>query len=218
MWLNRLQYKYNRYAIPNLTLYLVIGRIFMYLLITALPQYFGSAFFLPLSRWGLMQGRIWEIFTFIITPNQSSPIYFLIDAYLFYFIGTTLENIWGNFKYNVFILLSMAAGILSCLLVGVGTAAYLSTIMFIAFAIYFPDHPMLLFYILPIPAKFLGLGAGFLLLVQFLSGNLVVKVNILLATVVLFVFFGKGLIQKIKEQIQLAKRRQAWKNANQRFR
>lgn len=218
MWLNRLEYKYGKYCIRNLTKYLVFGRIFMYLLMTAFPQFFFSAFFAPLSRWDLMHGKIWELLTFIITPPASQPIWFLVDAYFFYFIGTTLEQVWGDFKFNVFIVLSMLAGIVSCLLVGVGTAAYLSTLMFIAYAIYFPDQTLLFMFVLPIQAKYLGIGAGILLLINFLSASFAFKINILLSCAALLVFFGKGLITKIQTEIQTAKRRRAWKQANQRYR
>lgn len=217
MWLNRLEYKYSRYCIRGLTKYLVIGRIFMYLLMTAFPQFFFANFFAPISRWDLMHGKIWEILTVLITPGASSPLWFLVDAYFFYFIGTTLEQVWGDFKFNVFILFSWVAALLSCFIVGIGTMGYLSTLMFIAFSIYFPTHQMLVFFVLPIQAKYLGWAAGFLLLVSFLSGAWATKVNILLACVALLAFFGKGLIDRIQTEIQSAKRRRAWKQANQRF-
>ncbi len=216
MWLNRLEYKYGRYCIRGLTKYLVIGRIVMYLLMTTFPMYFLSLFFAPLSRAALMQGQVWQLLTFIITPPSSSPLWFLVDAYFFYMIGSALENVWGDFKFNVFILLSMAAGILSCLLTGVGTAAYLSTLMFIAYATYFPHQTMLVMFVLPVPAKYLGIAAGILLLIGFLGGSLAIKVNILLACGALLLFFGKGLIQKIKNEIRYAQNRQRWKNANRR--
>ncbi len=218
MWLNRLEYKYGKYCIRNLTKYLVLGRIFMYLLITAFPQLFFSMFFAPLSRYDLMHGKIWELVTFIFVPAASRPIWFLLDAYFFYFIGTTLEQVWGDFKFNVFIVLSMLAAIVSCLLVGVGTAGYLSTVMFIAYAIYFPEETLMFMFVLPIQAKYLGIGAGLLLLINFLQSTFAFKLNILLACAALFVFFGKGLFTKIQTEVQAAKRRRAWKQANQRYR
>lgn len=218
MWLNRFEYKYGRYSIPGLAKYLTIGRVVMYLLITALPDFFLQNALAPLSIFGLSRGRIWELLTFIITPPMSSPLSFLIDTYFFYFIATALESIWGDFKFNIYILFSMLAGIVSCLLVGVGTATYLSTLMFIAFAIYYPSQQLLLFFVLPIQAKYLGWVAGFLLLIDFLGGSWFLKVNIFFACLALLAFFGKGLIQNIKTEIQAAKRRNAWKKANQRYR
>lgn len=216
MWLNRLEHKYGRYCIRGLTKYLVVGRIIMYLLITAFPAAFWTLFFAPLSRAAVMQGQVWQLLTFIITPPASSAFWFLVDAYFFYMIGSALEDVWGDFKFNVFILLSMAAAIISCVLTGVGTAGYLSTLMFIAYATYFPRQTMLVFFVLPVQAKYLGIAAGILLLLGFLTGGLATKVNILFACGALLLFFGKGLIQTITNEIRYAQNRRRWKNANRR--
>ena len=94
---------------------------------------------------------------------------------------------------------------------------YLPIILFIAFALYYPDQRLLLFFVIPIPARYLGLGAGLMLVYYLLRDPFYGKINLLLACAVLFVFFGKGLVQHIRDEINNYKRRQAWKNANSRW-
>lgn len=217
MWLNRLEYKFGRYHIPNLSRYLVIGQVILYLLYTALPQFFYLNMYFPLLRSDLARGKVWELVTVLFTPAASSPINFLLSAYFLYFIGQALEQVWGDFRFNVFILLSWLAAVLSCLLTGVGTMAYLPIILFIAFALYYPDQRLLLFFVIPIPARYMGLGAGVLLLYYLLRNPLYGKINLLLSCAVLFVFFGKGLVQRIRDEVSAWKRRKAWRDANNRW-
>ncbi len=217
MWLNRLEYKFGKYHIRNLSRYLVIGQVILYLLYTALPQFFYLNMYFPLVRSDLARGKVWELVTVLFTPAASSPINFLLSAYFLYFIGQALEQVWGDFRFNVFILLSWLAAVISCLLTGVGTMAYLPIILFIAFALYYPDQRLLLFFVIPIQARYLGLGAGVLLIYYLLRDAFFGKVNLLLGCAVLFVFFGKGLVQHIRDEIDTWKRRKAWRDANSRW-
>lgn len=218
MWLNRLEYKFGKYHIRNLSRYLVIGQVILYLLYTALPQFFYLNMYFPLVRSDLARGKVWELVTVLFTPAASSPINFLLSAYFLYFIGQALEQVWGDFRFNVFILLSWLAAVISCLITGVGTMAYLPIILFIAFALYYPDQRLLLFFVIPIQARYLGLGAGVLLIYYLLRDAFFGKVNLLLGCAVLFVFFGKGLVQHIRDEIDTWKRRKAWRDANSRWR
>ncbi len=217
MWLNRLEYKFGRYRIRNLSRYLVIGQVILFLVYTALPRFFYLNMYFPLVRSDLARGKIWELVTVLFTPATYSPINFLLSAYFLYFIGQALEQVWGDFRFNVFILLSWLAAVISCLITGVGTMGYLPVVLFIAFALYYPDQRLLLFFVIPIPARYLGLGAGLMLVYYLLRDPFYGKINLLLACAVLFVFFGKGLVQHIRDEINNYKRRQAWKNANSRW-
>ena len=59
MWLNRLEYKFGRYRIRNLSRYLVIGQVILFLVYTALPRFFYLNMYFPLVRSDLARGKIW---------------------------------------------------------------------------------------------------------------------------------------------------------------
>ena len=65
-WLNRLERKYGRYGIPNLTNILVAGQI----LVLAIELFVDRTItgWLGLNRFLLLQGQIWRVISFIFIP------------------------------------------------------------------------------------------------------------------------------------------------------
>ena len=99
--MNKLESKLSRYAIPNLSLYLIISYAGGYLI-----QLVNSSFasYLTLNPFAILRGQIWRLVTWVLIPPGSSNIYFLlIMLMLFYSLGTNLERTWGTFYYNVYI-------------------------------------------------------------------------------------------------------------------
>ena len=71
-WLNRLERKYGRYGIPNLTNILVAGQI----LVLAIGLFVARTFpyWLGLSRSLLLQGQVWRVISFIFIPFSGGSI------------------------------------------------------------------------------------------------------------------------------------------------
>ena len=69
-WLNRLERKYGRYGIPNLTNILVAGQI----LVLAIELFVDRtiSFWLGLSRSLLLQGQVWRAISFIFIPFPAA--------------------------------------------------------------------------------------------------------------------------------------------------
>ena len=91
--------------------------------------------------------------------------------YLFYLMGTALENTWGTFRYNVYLLVGWVATVAVSFLQPDAAASigFLQGSVFLAFAYLYPDFQLLLFFILPVKVKWLALlqwiGYFYLLLV-----------------------------------------------------
>ena len=118
-FMNKMERKFSKYAIPNLSLYLILCYAAGYLV-----QIINSDFihYLSLNPFAIMQGQVWRIFTWILIPPSSSNIFFvLLMLYFYYSIGTSLERTWGAFYYNVYIF----GGILFTILASFGLAGYL---------------------------------------------------------------------------------------------
>ena len=112
-WLNKLERKYGRYGIPNLTNILVAGQI----LVLAIELFVDRtiSFWLGLSRSLLLQGQVWRVISFIFIPfSGGSILSVVLGIYFTWFIGTALEREWGDFRYTVYLLSGVLGTVLGC--------------------------------------------------------------------------------------------------------
>ena len=217
-WIYKLEYKYGRFCIPNLMLAIVIGQLMVYLADLFAPAA-GISSLLALSWSSVMRGQVWRLLTFIFVPEGiSSPIWLLVSLYFYYFIGKTLEGSWGSFRFCLYYLFGMIGAILAGALTGLGTTLYLNYSLFWAMAMLYPDMQVLLFFILPIKIKYLGILSGVMVFLSFLFTSGVGKAAILFALLNFILFFGGDLIAKIREEIKYGRQRRAWRNQNRNYR
>ena len=164
-WLDRFCYKHPRLGIPNLMMYIVIGNIAVYLL----DNFSGGACsamlaFIPA---GILRGQLWRLVTFIFVPASGyNLIFFALFLYMYYFIGNMLEREWGSVKFTVYygigVLANIVVGLVLSVLYGANYAwsvvsvDYLNMSLFFAFAALYPDLQFLLFFIIPVKAKWLA--------------------------------------------------------------
>ena len=211
-WLNRLERKYGRYGIPNLTNILVGGQI----LVLAIELFVNQtvSVWLALSRYFLLRGQIWRIITFAFIPSYGGSILSaVLGIYFTWFIGTALEREWGDFRYTVYLLSGVLGTVLGCLLTGVTASTYcLSLSLLLAFAMLYPEVQLLLFFVIPIRVKYFGLFAGALWLLSFLGAGAAGKLNYLLCMVNFLVFFGPQAWRSVRAWV----RREQWKRKNRR--
>lgn len=208
-WLSRLEFKYNRYAIRNLTLYITGLNIAVFLLsymIFGDPMSTINA--LALSRDLVLQGEVWRLFTFILLPQDYSPITILLTLYLFYMIGTTLQNYWGHFKLNIYYFVGVLGTIIAAFISGIGTTGfYLNMSLFLAYATLFPEQELMLFFVLPVKVKYLGIFEAVYVIyqmIQFARAGAWYMVAAAVASFVnYFIFFGGDFINWIRLRKQV---------------
>lgn len=157
-WLDRFCYKHPRLSIPGLMRYIVIGNVLVYLL-----DLFGAggvpvaSNLLSFSAAAILQGQVWRIITFIFVPMPGQNIlFFALTLYLYYFIGNALEREWGSNKFTIFYCFGVILNILVGFLAGSASMYYVNLSMFFAFATLYPDLQFLLFFIIPVKAKWLA--------------------------------------------------------------
>ena len=104
--------KFGKYAVSNLSLKLVILYVIGYVLYFVKPDIFSL---LVLDVTALMNGQIWRLFSWLLVPPESGSnfLFVAIMLYFYYSIGTSLERVWGDYKYNVYIFLGIILTILS---------------------------------------------------------------------------------------------------------
>jgi hypothetical protein len=155
--LARLERRLGRFAIPNLILYIVGGMALVWALSFARPEVLGR---LDLDMVAVRRGEVWRLVTFLFIPTQLSPMWVIINLYFTWWIGSSLEQHWGAFKFNAFYLLGVLGTIVAALIAGGSSNLYLDSTLFLAFATLFPDVTIYLFFVLPIRVKWLGLLAA----------------------------------------------------------
>ena len=183
-WLNRLERKYGRYGIPNLTNILVAGQI----LVLAIELFVDRTipYWLGLSRSLLLQGQIWRVISFVFIPfSGGSILSVVLGIYFTWFVGTALEREWGDFRYTVYLLSGVLGTVLGCLLTGVTASTYcLSLSLLLAFAMLYPEVQLLLFFVIPIRVKYFGIFAAVLWVFSFLGASLPGKLDYLLSMLI----------------------------------
>ena len=228
---NRWRGKLERYAIPNLTLYLIICYGIGYLLEFTMPAIYQ---YLMLDPFLIMKGQIWRLVTWILIPPDSSNLFFvLITLYLYYSLGNLLERIWGTYRYNVYIFSGILFTILGafvlwgyCMIKGavpVGYAGmyglvesgsiiyfgqfstyYINMSIFLACAAAIPDVQVLLMFIFPIKVKWLGIVYGVILLVNCIQGGIATWIVVGFSLLNFLVYFisTKGKMQMSPKQMK----------------
>ncbi len=161
-WLDKLERKFGRYAVPNLINYIIILYGAGYVLNKLNPEFYYR--YLCLDAAAVLHGQIWRIFTFIIQPPASGLFWVFIALSFYYFIGNQLEMAWGSFRFNLYYFAGMFFHVLAAILVYLLTGlplplgtGYLNMSLFLVFAALYPDTQFRLYFIIPVKAKWLAL-------------------------------------------------------------
>ena len=173
-WLNKLERKFGRYAVPNLIVYLIGAYSVGFVLNMVAPNILG---FLNFQPYYILHGQIWRLITWILMPTDSNIIFLLIMMMFYYQLGTALERAWGTFRFNAYIiggiLLTEVGSLLaygliylfmggsfahtaSTMMGQMISTSYINMSIFLAFATLYPDMQVLLYFIIPIKMKWMA--------------------------------------------------------------
>lgn len=206
-WLYKLERKFGRYSIPNLMIYITLTMAAVFVM-NAVGLNFSS--YLALDRNLVLRGQIWRLITFVVVPPSGNVLMVLISLYFYYFIGSSLENAWGDFKFDVYYLFGIFGAILAAFITGYGTNTYLNLSLFLAFAQLFPEERVLLFYLIPVKVKWLAWLDWALFAVSFIFGNWPTRLAIVMSIVNFIIFFGPGFFKRIKQNRNYSETRKNW--------
>jgi len=208
-WLNKLERNYGRDAISGLMKYIVAANLAVFLLEVINPGLEANLMLIPQA---VMAGQVWRLVTFILIPPATSAFWILFTLYFYYIIGMGLEQAWGSFKFNIYYLVGMIATIIVSLIGGSpATGVFINLTLFLAFASIYPNHEVLLFFILPVKVKYLGILNAVLLAQQFIMGGVGIKLMILASLANYFIFFGKDFIELFKTKKKVKRNKEKFK-------
>lgn len=187
--------RFGKYAIKNISVLLLLCYAVGYVI-----EVINSSFlqYLTLNPYAILHGEVWRLFTWILIPPSSlggsMGIFLTCIMLLFYYnIGTTLENTWGTYRYNVYLLSGMLftvigsfiwmviqyaqmgwdmdpayASVLFSLSSLYFSTYYINMSIFLAFAATFPEVQVLLMFLIPVKVKWMGILYGAMLVYDFI--------------------------------------------------
>jgi hypothetical protein len=198
--LDKLERKFARYAVPNVTQILVFTWIatFLYCITQPSPETAYDSMTLDMEK--VYAGEWWRMIVFVCLPPALSPLWMLFGTYLFWLFGSSLENQWGAFRYNVYLIIAaMMTYLAAFLLPGLPlTNMSIEVSVFLAFAYLFPDFTLLLFFILPVKVKWLALLRIALLVGTIISTPVFGLITAATVMTNYLLFFGGDMLRRMR--------------------
>lgn len=174
-WLNKLERKIGKYAIPNLIVWLIgaYGIGFVLNMINS-----SAVSFLSFQPYLIFQGQVWRLVTWIFQPTNTNIFWLLIAMLFYYQLGTHLERAWGTFRFNVYMFGGMLFTVVGCLLFyGIVymifgqpmaeitsylmgryvSTYYVNMSIYLAFAVMYPNLQVLIYFIIPVKVKWMAI-------------------------------------------------------------
>ncbi len=155
----RFCYRNRNVGIPNLMTWIVLGNIIVYFVDMMDPSH-SLVNLLYFNPYYILQGQVWRLFSFVLLDLWGEPNFiFMVFFVLFYYqLGVAVENTWGRCKFTLYYL----TGIIFLDLAGmffhtIVSPASLHLTLFLAYATLYPDATFLVFFIIPVKARFLAL-------------------------------------------------------------
>jgi len=202
-FLNSLERKIGKYAITNLSLYIIIAYVIGYILALT-----GSVEFISLNPYYISKGQVWRIITWLLVPPGSFDIFTIIMLYFYYQIGRALENTWGAFRYNVYIFSGIIFTVIGAVVLYLITTThgldpiaagalvssgfstyYINLSIFLAFAATYPNIQVLLFFVIPVKMKWMAYVYAIMLAYQFIASGSAGRIAIVMSLLNFIVFF-----------------------------
>lgn len=235
-FLTKLERKYGKFAIPNLTLILILGFVVGYLIEIVVGV--QALEYISMNPAMIMKGQIYRLITWIVIPPTTNNLLFVVIALFFYFsIGRTLEYTMGDFCYTLYVVsgiiftdigMMITYAIMRALgqaqtlqmyyaagLYGASTY-YLCMSLFLAYAFLFPNQQVMLYFVIPIKVKWLGyLDVAYLIveilrfgLYHYYTGMVTVIMSVLNFIVFAMLMKGKTKMTRAQKQRKRQYRRE----------
>ena len=195
--LDRLERRFGRFAVPHVTEGLIACQVLAYIMSMGQPEILKALLLTPQR---VLEGQWWRLFTFVCQPPVTNLLFAFFFWYLFFLMGTALENTWGTFRYNVYLLIGWAATVAVSFLQPQAPASilFLQGSVFLAFAYLYPDFQLLLFFLLPVKVKWLALLEWLAYAWMLLFGDLATQLLVAAAICNFVLFFWRNIILRMK--------------------
>lgn len=203
--LDQLERRIGFIAIPGLIKIVVAFTALVYVLAYLNP---GFITILQLDPAAIRRGEVWRLFTYVFIPRSVAqsgsligPLWAVIALWFLWYIGEGLERAWGAFRLTLYVLVGMIGATVAAFVFGAQFSnSMLAATLFFAFAWFYPDEVIYMFFILPMKIKWLAWIFAALLLYGFAIESNAYRAALLVATSNYILFFGPQIFQQIRER------------------
>ena len=203
--LDSLERRFGRFAIPGLIRIVAGFNALVFVLARLNPQFVQM---LDLDRSAILHGEVWRLVTYIFIPTTNNPIWIVFVLLFLWFIGEGLERAWGAFRLNLFYLLGMIGTTIAAFFFGSNFSnTMLNASLFFAFARFYPEEVIYVFFILPVKVKWLAWISAALLLFGFVSSPNSYRMAVIAALANYIIFFGPEIVRAARNRHETVTRR-----------
>jgi hypothetical protein len=200
-------------GIEGLPHILVFSNALVYVFDRLQPGLIGDLLLVPAR---VHAGEWWRLVTFLFVPPTmpatGSALWLAVWLLVLYNVATALENAWGSFRFTLYFLSGAAATLLLSIpsWPAVVTNGWLQASLFLAFATLFPDEVFLLFFILPMKARWLAVFTALGMGLALLTGSSVTRLTVLASLVNYGLLLGPDLWVAVKQRWVVRRNRRRW--------
>src|SRR6202171_6367636 len=204
-FLDRLERRLGFIAIPGLVRAIVALNVLVFILVY-LNKGFDAYLALDMAR--IRAGEVWRLVTYIFVPQMSNPLIVLIALWFLWFIGDGLERAWGPFRVTLYFFVGMIGTTAAAFFFGSNFSnAMLTASLFYAFARFYPDEIIYVFFVLPLKIKWVAWASAAFLLYGFVVSSNSYRMALIAAFANYLIFFGPGIYQEVRQRRGVADRR-----------
>ena len=204
-WLDKFERRFGFLGIPGL-IRIVVGFTALVFLLVRLNPDFG--FMLDLDPARVRHGEIWRLVTYIFLPQTSSFLWIILLLWFLWFIGEGLEQAWGAFRLTLYFFVGMIGTTAAAFFFGARFSnSMLFASLFYAFARFYPDQVIYLFFVLPVKIKWVAWVSAAFLLFGFVVGSNSYRMAVVAALSNYLIFFGPEIIYEVRHRSEVAARR-----------
>jgi len=207
--IDTLEHKFGRFALPKILTVIAGFQVLNWFLIKVVPAFLDKLAFDPDAIW---EGEVWRLVSFVLLPGSTSFIWLLFIGFMF-MLNDGLEEAWGSFRLNLYMIggiFAIAAGGMIFGFSTTGSVLWLSVLF--AFACYFPNQEIMVYFVIPLKIKWLAYFSGGLLLLTFVTMPFQ-RWEIFFSLLNFIVTFGPGLVKGLRHRSEVAARRKRFEAA-----
>lgn len=198
--LDRLERKLRPYAVPNLTMIIIMGQTLAYIVGQANPRLYEEMILLPRL---VLEGQVWRLGSFCFATHPENNLFFFVIAmWVFHLLGSALEQTWGTVRYNLYLLSGYIAAVSVAFIYPdqEATTAFIGMSVFLAFAHLYPNFVFYIMFILPVKVRWLALLNWIGLIYGLIIGDMQMRLFILAGIANFLLFFGRDIIQRLRSK------------------
>ena len=201
-FLNKMERKFGKYAIQNLTFWLIGAWILGFIIQYTMPEVQKLLILEPAL---ILRGQVWRIVSWLLVPPPVNLLFLIFFLSCYYFIGNSIEQAIGTFRYNVYLIGGLLCSVLGAFLLygfyyvfrgvavtGIGyyfSTEYITMSLFMAFAVIYPNVEFRLYFLIPIKAKWMGIIDAVWMAFMLIASNAAGRTAILAYVMNFLIFF-----------------------------